>query len=563
MRLIAVLLSMKNNIREIIKNAALLAHEKGLLPSSDFPDVNVEIPKLDSHGDFSTNMAMLMAARQKMAPRKIAETIVTQINDPNQLFDQIDIAGPGFINFYLKPSAWHPILHDIHASDLQYGSSDIGRREKIQVEFVSANPTGPLHVGHGRGAAVGDCVANILSYCGYEVQREYYLNDSGRQIQTLGRSVFLRYRELFGETIHFPQDCYQGTYIKDIASHIRDQYNDRLLQREESDAIMTCARIAANEILAGIKDDLAVFGVSFDEWYSEQSLYDSGKVDQIISDFKTTGNIYEHDGALWFKTSEFGDEKDRVVVRGNGQTTYFASDIAYHQDKYARGLNRVIDVWGADHHGYIPRMTAAIEACGHQRSQFHVILVQLVNLLRGGEPVAMSTRAGEFVTLREVVDEVGKDAARFIFLMRHYDSPLDFDLELAKQQTNENPVYYVQYVHARISSIVRKAVERGFEDNQKGQAKVSLLQEPEEIQLIKVLSRYPETVVASAEYLEPHRITYYLRGLASAFHAYYNKHRVLSDDPDLSQGRLYLVEAVRKVIRNGLGVLGVSAPEKM
>jgi arginyl-tRNA synthetase len=485
------------------------------------------------------------------------------LNDANRFLNKVDIAGPGFINFYLKPGAWHPVLREIHECDLRYGASDRGRGEKIQVEFVSSNPTGPLHVGHGRGAAVGDSVANILDFCGYAVQREYYINDSGRQVQTLGRSAFLRYRELLGETVSFPQEFYQGDYIRDIAARIRDQYGDGLLREKESEAVMTCARIAADGILAGIRNDLSVFGVSFDEWFSEQSLYDSGKVDQIIAGFRANGTIYEHDGALWFKTSAYGDEKDRVVVRGNGQTTYFASDIAYHQDKFSRGMKRVIDVWGADHHGYIPRMTAAIEACGHDRSQFHVILVQLVNLLRGGEPVAMSTRAGEFVTLREVIDEVGRDAARFIFLTRHYDSPLDFDLEIAKQQTNENPVYYVQYVHARISSIVRKAAEQGIEDIRWDDAAMALLQEPEDIQLIKTLARYPETVAASAEYLEPHRITYFLMGLAAAFHAYYNKHRVLSDDPLLSSGRLYLVEAVRKVIRNGLTLLGVSAPEKM
>ncbi len=554
---------MKENIRQLIEKATLLAHEKGILPSADFPEVNVDVPKLEIHGDFSTNVAMLMAAVQKMAPRKIAAAIVDHLNDANRFLSKVDIAGPGFINFYLKPGAWHPVLQEIHECDLRYGASDRGRGEKIQVEFVSSNPTGPLHVGHGRGAAVGDSVANILDFCGYAVQREYYINDSGRQVQTLGRSAFLRYRELLGETVSFPQEFYQGDYIRDIAARIRDQYGDGLLREKEGEAVMTCARIAADGILAGIRNDLAVFGVSFDEWFSEQSLYDSGKVDQIIAGFRANGNIYEHDGALWFKTSAYGDEKDRVVVRGNGQTTYFASDIAYHQDKFARGMKRVIDVWGADHHGYIPRMTAAIEACGHDRSQFHVILVQLVNLLRGGEPVAMSTRAGEFVTLREVIDEVGRDAARFIFLTRHYDSPLDFDLEVAKQQTNENPVYYVQYVHARISSIVRKAAEQGIEDIRWDDAAMALLQEPEDIQLIKTLARYPETVAASAEYLEPHRITYFLMGLAAAFHAYYNKHRVLSDDPLLSSGRLYLVEAVRKVIRNGLTLLGVGAPEKM
>ena len=554
---------MKSRIKKLIIEAASQAQAKGLLSSVDFPEVNVEKPKVEAHGDFSTNFAMVIASLQKMAPRKVAQAIVDQLNDSGRLLEKIEIAGPGFINFYVTPAAWHPVLLEIQKTDRRFGASELGGGERVQVEFVSSNPTGPLHVGHGRGAAVGDSVANILSFCGYDVQREYYINDSGRQIQTLGRSVFLRYRELFGKSAPFPEDCYQGDYIREIAGRIKIQQGDGLLHREEDDAVMYCARTAAGDIMEGIREDLALFGVSFDEWFSEQSLYDSGEVDRILAESRERGIIYEKDGALWFKTSDLGDEKDRVVVRQNGQTTYFASDIAYHDDKYRRGFQRVIDVWGADHHGYIPRMQAAIEACGHKRNQFQVILVQLVNLLRGGQPVAMSTRAGEFVTLRDVIDEVGKDAARFIFLTRHYESPLDFDLEVAKQQTNENPVYYVQYVHARISSIIRKAVENGMADVQWDETAIARLLELEETQLIKTLAQYPETVAASAEKLEPHHITFFLMNLAAAFHAYYNKHRVLSEDPVLSRGRLILVESIRKVIRNGLALLGVDAPDKM
>ena len=556
-------MNMKNRIKKLIIEAASEAHAKGLLSSADFPEVNLEKPKVEAHGDFSTNFAMVMASLQKMPPRKVAQAIVDQLNHSGRLLEKIEIAGPGFINFYVTPAAWHPVLLEIQKTDRRFGASELGAGERVQVEFVSSNPTGPLHVGHGRGAAVGDSVANILAFCGYDVQREYYINDSGRQIQTLGRSVFLRYRELFGKSAPFPEDCYQGDYIRDIAVQIKEQQGDGLLYREEDEAVMQCARTAAGDIMEGIRKDLALFGVSFDEWFSEQSLYDAGEVDRILAESRERGIIYEKDGALWFKTSDLGDEKDRVVVRQNGQTTYFASDIAYHEDKYRRGFQRVIDVWGADHHGYIPRMQAAIEACGHKRNQFQVILVQLVNLLRGGQPVAMSTRAGEFVTLRDVIDEVGKDAARFIFLTRHYESPLDFDLEVAKQQTNENPVYYVQYVHARISSIIRKAVENGMADVQWDETAIARLVELEEIQLIKTLARYPETVAASAEKLEPHRITFFLMNLAAAFHAYYNKHRVLSEDPVLSRGRLVLVESIRKVIRNGLALLGVDAPDKM
>jgi len=451
----------------------------------------------------------------------------------------------------------------IHTADSQYGASDIGRGQKIQVEFVSANPTGPLHVGHGRGAAVGDSVANILSFSGYQVEKEYYINDSGRQIKTLGKSVFLRYLASLGEKKDFPDDCYKGDYIKDLAAEIGLREGDRLTSVDEQEAIALCARQASAKIITGIRQDLQAFGITFDNWFSEQSLYDSGKVNAVLQHFRKQGLIYAKDGALWFKTTSFGDEKDRVVVRKNGLTTYFASDIAYHLNKFERGFDRLIDVWGADHHGYCARLTACVEASGHKREQFNVILVKLVNLLRDGEPVAMSTRAGEFVTLQEVIDEVGQDAARFLFLTRHYDSSLDFDLELAKQQTNDNPVYYVQYVHARIASIARKAREQGLKTTERNHQAVSRLTAGEEIRIIKLLARFPEVVQHSAETMAPHRVTFYLMELAAAFHSYYNKHRVLADDTELACGRLYLIAAVKIVIRNGLELLGVSAPERM
>jgi len=554
---------MKQKIKNMIYNASKDAYDKDDLPSSDFPEIEIEEPKAESHGDFSTNISMVMASVQKMPPRKIAEAIIKNINDPDGIIDRIEIAGPGFINFFLNRYSWHPVLREIHEQDTLYGASDIGKGKKVQVEFVSANPTGPLHVGHGRGAAVGDSIANILLFCGYNIEKEYYINDSGRQINTLGRSVFLRYKELFEADVQFPDDCYQGDYVRDLAGKIKEDKGDKLFSLSEEEAIYYCARFAADNILSEIKEDLECFGIVFDRWYSEQKLYDSGKVDRAINDFRKQNIIFEDDGALWFRTKDFGDEKNRVVVRNNGLTTYFASDIAYHQDKFDRGFERIIDVWGADHHGYIPRVSAAIEALGYGRDKFDVILIQLVNLLRGGAPVAMSTRAGEFVTLRDVINEVGSDAARFIFLTRHYESALDFDLELAKKKTNDNPVYYVQYVHARISSIARKAQERGISDIAWNDAAISRLNEPEEIQLIKTMARYPEIVRCSAENMEPHRITYYLMDLASAFHAYYNKHRVLTDEAELTLGRLYLVIAVKKIIRNGLSLLGVSAPEKM
>ncbi len=554
---------MKKKIKNIILQSAKEAYENGDLPSAAFPEIEVEAPKLESHGDFSTNIAMTMASVQKMPPKKIAEAIIKHITDPDGILEKAEIAGPGFINFFISTSSWHPVLSEIHQKDARFGASDIGNGEKVQVEFVSSNPTGPLHVGHGRGAAVGDSVANILGFCGYDVQKEYYINDSGRQINTLGQSVFFRYRELFGETITFPEDCYQGEYIRDFAIQAKAHKGSDLLDQDEEKSISYCARFAAERIIAQIRQDLMTFGVEFDNWYSEQSLYDSGKLDAVIDDYRKKNIIYEKDGALWFKTKDFGDEKDRVVVRKSGQPTYFATDIAYHQDKFDRGFERVIDVWGADHHGYISRVKSSIKASGRDGNRFNVILVKLVNLLRGGEPVAMSTRAGEFVTLSDVIKEVGSDAARFIFLTRHYESPLDFDLELAKKKTNDNPVFYVQYVHARISSIARKGRERGLDDIAWEDEAISMLQEPEEVNLMKTMARYPEVLRQSAEHLEPHRIAFYLMNLASSFHAYYNKHRVLTDEPLLSRGRLYLVLAVKKVIRNGLTLLGVSAPEKM
>ncbi|MGD8304948.1 MAG: arginine--tRNA ligase [Desulfobacterales bacterium] len=554
---------MKPILKDLISDAARRAHQNGDLPSADIPKVEIEEPRAGVHGDFSTNIAMVMASAQKMAPRKIAEAIIAHLQDPQQWIAKTEIAGPGFINFFVKPSAWHTVLREIHRADTAYGASDLGKGQKFQVEFVSSNPTGPLHVGHGRGAAVGDAVANILSFCGYDVQKEYYINDSGRQIRTLGQSVFLRYQQLSGRKIKFPDECYQGDYIRDLAAEIKTDRGDALLNEPEQDAILKCARFAAGKILDGIRDDLKLFGVEFDCWFSEQSLYDSGRVDEILNNFRKQKIIYEKDGALWFKTSEFGDEKDRVVVKANGETTYFASDIAYHQDKYDRGFERVVDVWGADHHGYIPRMKAAVEASGHRRNQFDVILVQLVNLLRAGQPVAMSTRAGKFETLREVINEVGRDAARFIFLTRHYESTLDFDLEVARQKTNDNPVYYVQYVHARIASILRKGNERGTCEVSWDDDAVARLEAPEEIDLIKALARYPDILAGSAQSMEPHRVTYYLMELASAFHSYYNKHRVLTDDDLLRCGRLNLILAVQKVIRNGLTLMGVSAPDRM
>ena len=520
--------------------------------------------KIQTHGDYSTNIAMLLASSQKTNPREIAAKIIEHIKDKENLFEKIEIAGPGFINFFINNTAWHPILGEIHKKGDQYGATNIGKGQKIQVEFVSANPTGPLHIGHGRGAAIGDTISNILLYCGYNVLKEYYVNDSGKQINTLGLSVYLRYKELFGKKIDFPDDCYQGEYIYDLAKEIKEIKNQDFLNGIDEDNIKFCAKFAANKIKNNIDNDLKLFGINIDNWFSEQSLYDSNSVNNNLNDLIDKGIVYKKDGAFWFKTSTFGDEKDRVVIRSNGETTYFASDIAYHKNKFQRGFEKVINIWGADHHGYIPRVEAAVEALGFSKKNLKIIIVQFVSLMRNNTPVAMSTRSGEFITLNDVITEVGRDAARFIFLTRRYDNTLDFDLELAKKQNNDNPVYYVQYVHARISSIIKKAKKDGLFIIKNVENHLSdKLNEPQEIELIKILSRYPEVICACAEFLEPHRITFYLMNLASCFHSYYNKHKVLSDDKEITICRLYLILAVKQVINNGLKLLGVSAPEEM
>lgn len=559
---------MKERLKRIVVSGAEKAYEKGLLNSDTIPEMEIETPRQNAHGDYATNFAMVSASIQKMAPRKIAEALVSCIDEAG-FIEKIEIAGPGFINFFLSETAWHPVLEQIFSEDTDYGRSDIGGGTRVQVEFVSANPTGPLHIGHGRGAAVGDSVSRILSFAGYDVAREYYINDAGKQIETLGRSVWLRLLEISGEHIDFPGDCYQGEYIKTIASWILEQKGNSFAQTPEPEAVKFCSDYAAGWILGQIKEDLGAFGVAFDRWFSEQSLYDTGKVKSTVEAFQKSGIVYEKDGALWFNTDRFGDEKDRVVVRSNGETTYFASDIAYHMDKFERGFDWVIDVWGADHHGYIKRINASIDASEMESDRFDVILVQLVTLLRGGEPCAMSTRAGEFVTLRDIVDEVGRDAARFLFLSRSFDSNLEFDLEVAKQKNSDNPVYYVQYVHARISSILAKACENGVVQSaqlrwdDEGRGCLERLGESEEIELLKIMSAFGENVERSAATLHPHVIYTYLMTLASAFHSYYNKHKVITDDRQLSLARLFLVSAVKKVIRNGLTLLGVSAPERM
>ena len=527
------------------------------------PFIEVTASREESHGDFASNIAMILASQWKKNPRKIAEILVADLGDGGGLVEKVEIAGPGFINFFLRESVWPSLLEAVDEKGERYGRSDLGAGKKVQVEFVSANPTGPLHIGHGRGAVVGDVVANILAETGHDVSREYYINDAGNQMYNLGRSVLYRYYELQGSAAEFPENGYQGDYIRAIAKEIADREGKAYLGKSESEVVPRFTDYAGNVILAGIQEDLRIFGVVFGRYFNESELYRDGGVLRLLDQLETYGHVYSDDGTRWFRTTAFGDDKDRVVVRKNGEPTYFAGDIAYHRNKFERGFDLLIDVWGADHHGYIPRMQAGVQALGKPKEALQVILVQLVNLLRDGKPVAMSTRSGEFVTLREVVDEVGRDAARYNFLMRRSDSHLDFDLELAKRQTNENPVFYVQYAHARICSILRTAAERGYVPPSYREADMGKLNLPEETALIKRISEYPDVVEGAAVALEPHRLTFYLNDLAAIFHGYYNKYRVVSDDRECTLARLFLVKCVRTVLRNALRILGVTAPEKM
>ncbi|PKN32735.1 MAG: arginine--tRNA ligase [Deltaproteobacteria bacterium HGW-Deltaproteobacteria-19] len=554
---------MKRTLQNMLSEALAASFREGLLPSCEIPPLEVDWTKDPAHGDYASNAAMILASRLKRKPRQIAEILVAKLGDSGGGIQKMEIAGPGFINFFIEPAQWYQMLGVVEERSERFGMSDLGGGRSMQVEFVSANPTGPLHIGHARGAVVGDVIANILAATGHSVFREYYINDAGNQMNNLGRSVYYRYLQLLGEAVEFPENGYQGDYITGLAREIMDRDGDRYRVLGEQEAVPVLSADAGGVILEGIKDDLKAFGVVFDLYFSERELYKDNGVAKLLEELKQKDFIYEEEGTLWFRTTAYGDEKDRVVVRQNGEPTYFAADIAYHRNKFARGFDTVIDIWGADHHGYIPRMMAGIQALGHEREALQVILVQLVSLLRDGKPVAMSTRAGEFVTLRQVVDEVGKDAARYNFLMRRSDSHLDFDLEVAKRQSNENPVYYVQYAHARICSIFRTAAERGFVRPARRDVDPSVLKLDEEIALIKAIVRYPEVVEAAALALEPHRLTFYLNDLAGLFHSYYNRNKVLSEDDPLSMARLFLVTCIQTVLRNGLDLLGVTAPVTM
>ncbi len=554
---------MRGELRQALREAVEGAVSAGRLPPVELPDFTVEVPREREHGDFATNLAMLLPKQARMAPRRIADVLVEHLTHPVRWLQRVEVAGPGFINFHLDPRwalAAVPMAVKLRAD---YGRVQVGGGKKVQVEFVSANPTGLLHMGNARGAALGDSIAAILDYAGWKVTREFYINDAGNQIENFALSLEARYFQLLGREAEVPEGGYHGQDIVDTVRRFIDRHGDGLLAAEPAARREALVQFALAEKIGAIRKALEDFGVHYDVWFSEQSLHDGGKVDEALRRLRERGFLYERDGALWFKATAFGVEKDEVVVRKNGVPTYFAADIAYHMNKFERGFDWVINVWGADHHGHVPRMKGAMAALGYDPDALHVVIMQLVRLLRGGEVVRMSKRTGRFITLEELVEEVGRDAARYFFVMRSADSHLDFDLDLARSQSNENPVYYVQYAHARICSIFRQLKEQGRQVPAVEEVNLELLREEAELALARRLADFPEEVSLAARQLAPHRIARYVHEVAGLLHSFYNVHRVITDDVELSNARLLLVDATRVVLRNCLGILGVHAPERM
>ena len=549
----------KTVLTDAIIKTAKNAIAAGVVKDGTLPEVQLTVPPKKEFGDFASNFAMQSARALHCNPRVLAQYIVENLDCP--YVKKAEIAGPGFINFYLNPDWVYDMLARIVEAGENYGNLPKASDEKIQLEYVSANPTGPLHVGHGRGAAVGSALANLLKAAGYDVEQEYYINDAGNQMNNLARSVNARYLELLGKEIEFPEDGYHGHDIIDTAQRIINKYGDRFLQMEEAERLEEFKTIAYQEKLAALKEDLERFNVRFDVWFSEKTLHEANKIKEACEILLEKGYMYEQDGALWLKSTAFGDDKDRVVIRDNGVPTYFAADIAYHANKFGRGFDWVINLWGADHHGYIARMKAAMQCMGYQPKQLEILILQMVRLLRDGQEVKMSKRTGQSVTLNELIDEVGTDAARFFFVMRSIDSQLDFDLDLAKKKSNDNPVFYVQYAHARICSIMRQVAEVGITVQGKGDYK--LLTEPVEVDLIKKLGEYPEMLATAARERAVQQVAHYVYDLAGLFHSAYNQCRILGVNEDLQQARLAMVMAVGHVVRHALSILGVSAPEKM
>jgi len=560
----AVLDTVKGQIIDNIRIAAENARNNGDLNFEAIPDFVLEVPREKGHGDFATNLAMLLARQAKMPPRKIAEVLNQHFNKEGSWIARVEIAGPGFINFHLNSCWVFDVLPQIEAQGDKYGNSDTGQGKKVQVEFVSANPTGLLHMGNARGAALGDTMANLLQAAGFAVAREFYINDTGNQIENFGRSLEARYFQLMGRDVAFPEEGYHGQDIIDTVKGIMAaDPGQKYLNMDPKQRKNEFIEYALAEKLNAIRENLSQFGVDYDVWFSEKTLHESGAVSSVIEELRAKGHIYEKEEALWLKTTAFGEEKDEVLVRGNGIPTYFAADIAYHKNKFDRGFEWVINIWGADHHGHVARLKGAVNALGYDSGNFDVVLMQLVRLFKGGEIVRMSKRSGEFVTLEDLIAEVGKDAARYFFVMRSPDSHLDFDMDLAKSQSTDNPVYYIQYAHARICSILRQSEEKGGTVPKTGDCNLERLQEPAELDLIRKLVDFPAEISDAAVNLEPHRIARYAHELAGLFHSFYNSHRVMVDDQELQNARLVLVKSVQIVVRRALHLLGLTAPESM
>ena len=554
---------MRNHLTGLLTPAIEKTSKAGDLSLPDVPPLIFELPKQREFGDLSTNIAMHWAKAAKKPPRVIADAIVKNIEDPEGMLARIDIAGPGFLNFSFSQKFYYQRLHDlVTGKDAQL---DLGHGKKVQIEFASVNPTGPLHVGHGRVAVIGDVLARLHEATGFDVEREYYVNDAGNQMENLGLSVYARYRELSGETFELPEGGYPGEYVKDIAVEIKNQHGDKFLSQSQESTVDFFRRHSGDSLLTAIRHQLRAFDIHFDSFFSEKAMRERGEIAESIRLLRDRGLIYSKEGAEWFQSSAFGDDKDRAVIKSDGELTYFAADIAYHRNKLERGFDKLINVWGADHHGYVPRLKASLRGLGYDDNILRVVLVQMVQLTRAGEPVRMGKRTGEFVALQEVLDEVGRDAARFFFLMRKADSHLDFDLDLAKQQSSENPVFYVQYAHARIASIFEQANRNGiiWDAADLGTIAVEPLQLAEEIELIRRMAQFNDVLEESVRELEPHRMVFFLLDLAGEFHRYYNRTRVLSEDRELTPARMLLAHMVQLTIRRGLTLLGIDAPMKM
>jgi len=558
-----IVANVQREIADGLALAARKAREAGAINFDTLPDFVVEVPREKDHGDFAANLALLLAKQAKRNPREIAEAITRYVDTSGTWIQSMEVAGPGFINFMLKPGWLYQVLEVVDREDKRYGRSNTGKGKKVQVEFVSANPTGLLHMGNARGAALGDTIASVLEAAGYDVTREFYINDAGNQIENFARSLEARYLQLLGQETEVPEDGYHGKDLIETMKNLIDQVGDKYLDVDPHFRREMLVEYALEEKLDAIKKSLKDFGVEFDVWFSERTLHESGAIEEVLKQLQEKGYIYEKEGALWFKSTLFGDRKDEVVVRRNGTPTYFAADIAYHKNKFDRGFEWVINIWGADHHGHVARMKGAMEALGYDKDRLDIVIMQLVRLFKGGEILRMSKRTGQYITLDELIEEVGKDAARFFFIMRAADSHLDFDLDLAKSESSENPVYYVQYAHARICSILRQAVARGVEIPRAFKVDLTCLDSQPELELIRKIADLPGLIKAAAETLEPHRLTHYALDLAGLFHSFYTECRVLCDDERKQAARLVLANATRITLRNVLQLVGVQAPERM